>query len=169
MARIDQTYFESGLRVIPNLDNADVLADLNSAIAEYEPKFFIEFFGYEFQKDMLANPTEPKYKIILDGGEWTDSAEYLQNLTEINESIADYVYFKYIKENIVRLQGNGYFFGTNENSETVQPVDIPVSVWNNMIERMYEVKEYMETDPNDYDYSRVLWNNDLNYINAFGL
>lgn len=164
--RINSTYFESGMRFIPNLDQIEILSSLNSSIDLYEPQFFIEMFGYEFQKEMIENPTETKYNLILAGGEWIDSLGYTQNWEGINNSIADYVYFYFIKENIVKLSGNGYMFGTNENSNIIQPITTPLKVWNRMTNKIAELYNLITTNISDYD--RVLFNINLDYINEFG-
>lgn len=116
--RIDVDDF-TGFRNIPNRDKDYVEELLQSSIDRLEPRFFIEVFGYEFQKLMLANPTNPIYEPILEGVEFTNSDGKLQNWEGINESIANYIYYYHVKENWNTLSSTGVIAGSNENSDKI--------------------------------------------------
>lgn len=164
-ALIDITYFESGLRLIPNLDKVIVSEALETAIDTYQDKFMKEQFGYEFQKLMLANQNVEMYKNILDGVEWTDDNNDLQKWEGIKEPLADYVYFYYIKEQSIKLQGVGYTVGTIENGTIVAPQTIPIAVYNRFVGKMDELYDYL--DQSSIDYTKVIWKHRW-YLNEFG-
>lgn len=163
---IDVSFFESGLRTIPNVDKQTVKDRIEQAITTYQDYFLKEQFGYEFQKLMLANPTDPIYANVIDGAEWTDYNGFLQKWDGLLEPLADYVFYKFIKENIIKFDGVGFSASSTENASLVQPIQIPVMVYNRFVEQMEHLYDYLIYS--DFDYSKIKWQQ-RRFINEFGI
>jgi len=155
----------TGIRYIPNRNKEVTLEILNEYISDYEPEWYIKVFGYEFQKEMLMDPSNPIYDIILNGGEYTvDGIMYKWNGT--TGPSADYIYYKFIKGTIPSLTGTGYNIAESENSSYVQPVSKPGMVYNRMINDLQLLELYLSNNEDLYpklNYSTFKKINEFNF------
>jgi hypothetical protein len=165
MARIDLTYF-TDFRSIANLSDEAISSALTEKINRLEPQFFIDVFGYEFQKLMLANPTDPIYKPILEGVEFTDSNGKLMKWEGINESIANYVYFYWWKERTPMNGGVSFAAGKVENATVVNPQDRPVYAFNMIQDALLILYSYLSVNIENYP---TLEFSLIKKLNTFGL
>ena len=162
--RIDYTYFE-GFRNIPNLNDEVTLEELDMVIDRLEPKFFIEVFGYEFQKLMLADPTDPIYDPILNGVEFTATDGTVKKWEGINNSIANYVFFYFWKERMPQTGGVGFVNANAENALVVNNVTKPNYAFNMIHDELSILAEYLIVNLDSYP---TLDFNNLEKLNDFG-
>jgi hypothetical protein len=164
MARIDITYF-TDFRSIANLNDEAVREALEMKIARLEIQFFIFVFGYEFQKLMLANPTDPIYEPILNGVEYTDRNGNLHKWEGINESIANYVYYYFYKERTPLTGGVAFAAGKIENATVVDPQDRLVYAFNKIPDALTILQGFLNV--NSEDYPTLIFSN-FSKTNSFG-
>lgn len=100
---IDRDYFK-GISVIPNVEQSYI--DVDGAVTTFSEAFYIEVFGYDFYKRLVANynpgVTTSVYYKVINGTEFTvDGIVYkwdgLFN-TKRESPLADYIWMHYIKE-----------------------------------------------------------------------
>ena len=163
--RIGITYFED-FRNIANLSDTVVNTALIKKIDRLEPQFLAYVFGYEFQKLMLANPTDQIYKDILEGVEFTNASGKLKKWEGINESIANYVYFYWWKERTPMNGGVSFAAGKVENGIVVNPQDRPIYAWNKIYDALLILSEFLSVNIKDYP---TLEFNNLPKLNSFGI
>lgn len=145
---IDETYF-TGARALP-IKSEDDLDLLDEFIEEKQNEFFIKVFGYEFQKTMLAEASETIYKRILEGEEFTDSKGYLQKWEGVNNSLANYVYFYYNKELILKRTSTGFSAGKIENGVAIDPISQPVRIFNRIPKAFIVLQDLLNVYDSDY-------------------
>ena len=162
--RIDITYFDD-FRKIPNLNDEVIREALELKIPRLEKQFFIDVFGYEFQKLMLANPTDPIYEPILEGVEFTGSDGKLRKWEGINESLANYIYFYWYKERTPMTGGVAFAGGKVENANVVDPINRPVYAYNMIHDALLILQDYLTVNSENYP---TLEFNNLEKINSFG-
>lgn len=164
MSRIDITYF-TDFRQIANLNDETILEILLEKIDRLENEFFIKIFGYEFQKLMLSDPTNPIYVPILEGVEYTNSEGKLVKWEGINESIANYVYFYFYKERTPLTGGVAFATGKVENMSVSNPSDRLGYAFNKIHPALEILYDYLYINSENYP---TLDFNNVEKINSFG-
>ena len=165
MARIDITYF-TDFRQIANLNDEVIRDILIEKIDRLENQFFIEVFGYEFQKTMLADASNPIYTAILDGKEFTDADGVLQKWEGINESIANYIYYYFYFERTPLTGGVAFASAKIENANVVDPQARLVYAFNKIQDALTILQSFLFVNSEDYP---TLEFKNLEKINSFGL
>lgn len=145
---INEAYF-TGARALPTKTDDD-LDLLDEFVEEKQNRFFIDLFGYEFQKLMLADPTNPIYSRILTGGEFTDLSGNLNYWEGINESLANYVYCYYNKELVLKRTSIGFSAGNTENGFITDAIKKPVQIWNRIPKAMDVLYQLLSVYSDDY-------------------
>jgi len=162
---IDELYF-TDFRIIPNLNDETNLDILDEKIDRLEPQFLIEVFGYEFQKLMLADSSNPIYSKILTGTEFTAPDGRLYKWEGIKESIANYVYYYWYKERTPLTGGASFANPKLENANSVSPIDRPVYAFNKINDALEILAVFLSV--NISDYPTLVFNN-IEKINGFGI
>ena len=167
MSLINYTKFVGYIN-IPNTNEEATSSLLDTEIERLEPIFLGKVFGYEFQKEMLANDTELRFLKILGGSEFTDTSGNLQKWEGLNTSLAYYVYYKFINGNLNGLTGIGYASGKSANADKVQPVVKPVDVYNQMVDKIEVLRAFLIANETDYEDDNLIFNN-FDKVNSFGI
>jgi hypothetical protein len=137
---IDTTYFFGDIYV-PQVTETSVANSLNKYIAKYEPEFLQRVLGYEMGKNISSYPD------IINGKEFNDS--YIGNQLnkwiglkvavgngKYSSIIANYVYVKYMSDNISFSTGSGEKIIDQGTSETVSPSVKLSRAWNAMADNL---------------------------------
>lgn len=174
---IDTSYFFGDL-YIPQVTETFVSNSVNKYIAKYEPEFLQKIFGYEMAKSVSAN----NYPAIIDGVEF-------QNIYQANQLtkwvglkvdigggkfasiIANYVYAKYMIDNMSYSTGSGEKVIEQATSQTVSPAAKISRAWNEITQQLPVLISLMQSDRvtyaayNSYNTDRFL----LTRMNPFGI
>lgn len=193
---ISRSVFQNGLLIANSQDttpNSNLLGNkvkLDSFIEQYERDILITTLGYDLYKELQSNlevlngqteqsvkvSADQKWKDLVNGCEMTiDGYIYkFDGLKSNNSFIADYVYYKFMEDDLKNHSGVG-FIQANPNGEIkTNPTQKLVSVWNDMVEKiMFQDKPYMLSlyaflDYNNVDFPKWLGKN-FEYKNQYGL
>lgn len=181
---IDASYFEADLSIGQITDQA-VAAAMNLFIAKYEEDFLTSLFGYPlykaFQAGIAADPIEDKWASIKSGKEYTYNGNLkkyrgiLMTSGSLKRSpIANYVYFKYQKDNASFTTGSGERKPKSAVSINVSPGIKMIRAWNEMVKWNREFIEFMEYSYGAYpEYDNYPMDSNryflLQTINQFGI
>jgi hypothetical protein len=152
---IDYTYFQNGLIAIPNLAD-EVIADLQFAVAKYEPLYLEKVLGRklyrEFMAGLEADPIEQKWLDLRDGAEYNDGESVwrgFQNEEKISP-IANYVFVKFATEQQSVFTGIGEAKPSAENSTIITVRARIASVWSEMAVLNTELYGFLSERGEDY-------------------
>lgn len=167
MATIDASYFFGPLLIAQKSDNA---AGIQWFINELEPKLLRDIMGYELYKAYTAGiiAATQKYKDIQDGKEYTDRAgiptkwnglAFLYGSSK-KSLIANYVYWRWMAKEASISTGTGEKVANAQNASEASPVFKMVRAWNEMVDMIYELAEFLLSNQTDYpefveQYSRI--------------
>ena len=156
---ITSSYF-IGERNIPNTLHDDVASILNNLISVHEVEYLNALLGYELNKLFTAGIgeviPEAKWTDLLNGVEFTARNGQLmkwtgfKNTTTYNSPVADYVFYKWLKNNATQLASMGEVQTENENSTPVSSAHRMAKAWNNMVELNKTLYEFILTKPDEY-------------------
>ncbi len=169
MSLINAQYFVGNL-LIPNATEVSVAGTINFYINKYEKEFLVKLLGYQLYKAYEADPTEQRFKDIIEGVEFT---EYNGNLAKWNglvevlvpepttpattpigqkqSIIANYVYFYYRKFNMTQFTGIGEVVTTaSEGSIVVSPRRKIIAIWNEIHYIVSDFIAYLDMNQDKY-------------------
>lgn len=159
---IDITYFYNHLLVAQKSD-ATVIETIDLLISELEPKILGDLLGYELYKAYKAGiavlPTpDAKWTNLRDGVEYTNRQNRLTKYrgfkfvegTAKKSFIANYVYWHYMEIGETDTTGTGEKKSDNVNAVNASPVAKQVKAWNEMVDMIYELIEYLLTNVDTY-------------------
>lgn len=146
MAIIDYTYFISEITVAQR-SQPEVLEDLNYKIDKYELNFLRKFFGVKMTKEFLdgLDNNVAKWEALRDGGYYdNDSKFWMGFANDAKESIiANYIYFYYNRDLFLQTSGSGAALPQDENATHVYPIHKQVRSWNEMVDWIVSLHEYL--------------------------
>lgn len=135
--------------VIAQLSQKAVSDELAVFIDEYEPVFlklllgqtlydeFIAGLGIDEQVEDAENPPTPDQI-------WLDLK------AQIGKSIAQYIYWQYIKNNNSQTSGIGQTKNGSDNAVPASPRFKMVKAWNKMVGTCFSVVAFINNDPDNY-------------------
>ena len=139
MANIVQTSDFKGKIKIANTAQADVAADLNIFITDYEKEFLTLLLGTGLYADFIAG-----LAILPVDAKWTTLKE------TIGTAIANYIYWFYMRDNNTQTVAMGETKGKSANAGSALPDEKIIRAWNEMVEFCYKVVELINNNPTDY-------------------
>lgn len=122
------------------------LATLTATIAKYEPKFLKLLLGEDLYAEYAAaiagNPTS---------GIWFDLKSQIYSTSPAYESpVANYVYWKFWKSNATVTVKAGETETKSENAQMVSIAAKMVRAWNEMVDQVDEIREWLDDHSSDY-------------------
>ena len=151
---IDPSYFHGEI-LIAQRGQLEVQEDIEGLIAKYEPKILRELLGKSLYKEFmegLEDPfPDPKWINLRDGvdGEWMG----LANMDKLS-LIANYVYYHWMRKENLQTVGIGTVKVEAENAVKASPVEKYVRAWNEMVDWICELHDYIRDHIDDYpDYA----------------
>lgn len=191
MSLIDTTFFVANLN-ITNTDDATIAETLTWFINKYEQMFLEKLFGYPLYVKYKANPTDQRFKDIIDGKEYTDINGYLNKWNGLVETIKEaipssgnspaisaqkqsiitnYVYYWYLRNAATQTAGIGEVRPQGENVTTVSPRQKMISAWNEMGDKIKQLMQFLDANQATYpEWTSIDKNATLKYfgfINPF--
>ncbi len=170
MPYIDLTYFSWGLN-IAQLSQPSVQNRVNAYIQQYEAEFMVKLFGLEFYNLFVAELATARMQSLLIGVTYTYSGntyrwnglQYVigSGNTAVKQSpIANYVYWHYLQDTAEVTIGIGTGVTTGENVTRTSPIRLQVKAWNDMIDMIISLRDYITRNPTqypEYKSSQVEW------------
>jgi hypothetical protein len=156
MPLIDRTYFIGEIN-IPNTNQLAVQENLDFLISKREPEILIQLFGYEMYKAFVAglqeDPVPHRWIDLRDGADFTYNGELrhwmglIAKSDEPKESlIANYVYYWFMRKEATQTSGVGETVTKTENSVRVSPIAKQVQAWNEMVEWIYDMWNFLQAN-----------------------
>jgi len=129
---INKTYFFGELD-IANTNNIHVEARLNSFIEKYEPKFLALLFGETMYSQLTA-------QLLLTpiNANWSSLRDKVKGL------LAMYVWYYYSRDQASKTTAAGEVAPSVENGVRVSVMDKQVKVWNEMVEGIAVLYDYLD-------------------------
>lgn len=167
---IDVTYFQERLD-IPQINQVAVEERVNAYITRFEPEFMTQLLGYEFYQLFLTDIATQRMIDLKDGKTYTyNNVQYRFNGllyvigsgdTAVKQScIANYVYWNLVNDSATILTGTGAAVTQSENVDRVSPTWKLAQVWNEMIDMIISLRDFLirnkDTYP-EYSSSQVNW------------
>ncbi|MCP4987258.1 MAG: hypothetical protein GY928_14765 [Colwellia sp.] len=157
MALINDTYFLTGLKAIPNL-RGSVLSSLDTYMSIYEPEYLDAVLGIDLKNDFEAGLLEPvidsKWLALRDGSEFEyQGIKYKWvgfNNTLKESPIAYYVFWKFMSDKNFLFTGAGVVISDSENSNRVSPINHLVTVWCRMANDNRILEKFILSNESDY-------------------
>lgn len=157
MPLIDTSYFFGDLNIG---QKSEVAGSLSEFILEYEDRLLNDLFGYAFKKvyDTGIGASTEKYVAIRDGKEYTNRSGQLAKWrglkytigTVKKSPIANYVYWHWMQNEASSTTGTGEVKLNAQNATSVSPAGKMVRAWNEMVQMVYELIEFLLSNENDY-------------------
>lgn len=166
MALTDFSYFIREIN-IGQLSQIYVHENLSYFIKKYENDFLINVFGFNMAQQVIAanndlvNSSQAMRNLIEGNGVWIG----LVNDAKISP-IANYIYVKYTESELMQSVGTGVVIPKNENSTVVNPIYKLVWAWNEMLEIISQMHQFILSNKEDYPdykwigYSELCFNED---------
>lgn len=136
---IVQTSDFTGKIKIANTAKADVATDLQIFIDDYEGEFLKLLLGETLYTDFIAGLDEDPIP-----AKWTALKD------KIGVSIANYIYWFYMRDNNTQTVAMGETKGKSANAGSALPDEKIVRAWNEMVKICYTVVELINNNPDDY-------------------
>lgn len=175
MADIDLTpeYFQNDIN-IPDIGsptkttaNRDALL---SHIKEHKSVFFTEILGYKLYSELVVNyntQNNDKWKSLVEGDEFTDSLGRINKFPGLRGQLVDgsffycsaanYVYWRWLRNNTSHTAGVGEVIPESENGVRTSPIQKMVWAWNEMVRINWIMHEYLLSKKSDFpDYIGLL-------------
>lgn len=154
---VDSTYFV-GKRHIGQINSAEVLEVVNIYIEQSTKEFWLRYLGYAFYKSFLdakelaldTPPLEQRFIDLLDGDIEFEYENTTYLFEGINQAIADLTYYNYVRENNESNTGSATVISKNENSRRISPQNKLRDVFNQMVDRIYNMKIFLKTNADLY-------------------
>lgn len=146
MSIISPTDFK-GERVIAQVENVTVRANVQWFIDKYEPKFLKELLGLdlftEFEAGLLLDPIPDKWIALRDE-------------TDLKQMLVNYIYYWYQRNNATNTGGIGEVKPKSDNAVSISPARKMATSWNEMA----EMARLFDLDTATYpQWHRVFWRN----------
>jgi len=157
MSTIDITYFFGSLNIA---QKSNVSGGVAWFLDEMEPRLLTDLLGYELYKAYktgIAASTQ-KYIDIRDGKEYTNRAGILTKWKGLKftdgqtkkSMIANYVYWHYMENEMTVTTGTGEKIPQNQNAINASAMIKMVSAWNEMVDWIHELIEFLLTNITEY-------------------
>lgn len=152
---IDYTYFIRDI-VIGQKSQPEVQEDIKNMLQVYEPEVLKSLFGLtmykEFVDGLALDPIPDKWKNLRDGVIYDDGKkEWMGFVNDQKQSIiANYVYYYYTRKEVIQGVGTGNAIPKNENSTIVNPLSKQVRAWNEMVDWICQLDDFLKAHPVDY-------------------
>lgn len=162
MATIIDTSFFFGQLNIAQKSDSSVSANLQALINELEPALLTYLLGYDLYKQYLdgiviVSPAA-KWTAIRDGKEYTNrqgvltkwkGLKYTEGTTP-RSLIANYVYWHWMQNEASETTGTGEKVAANQNAVNASPANKMVRAWNEMVDMINELVEFLMSDQSTY-------------------
>lgn len=174
---IDATYFQGRLTIAQKTDVA-VSTTLAAFMAKFESEYLIKMLGYKTAKDFtaaIAATPDQKWIDLRDGKEFESYSDGWMKWigfknAEKQSPIANYVYFKWMENEVSTTTGIGEKKMTFANSINYSPMQKMVTAWNEMANWNRTLYHFLDKNSADYPDYGSDWLNELFYkINEFGI
>ena len=166
---LDNAYFKGGLLSIGQAGSIEVQELLDDYINRYEPEFMRKALGYALSKSFTdgidigsGDTMEDKWSGLLNGAEFTNRSgrkEHWLGFSDINNSpIANYVFWHYLRDQFNQSVGIGVVKPEGENSTVVSPQNKMIAAWNDMIDQVKILWQFLEVSTSiytDYDFASI--------------
>ena len=156
---VDISYFFGDLTIAQKSDAA-VSSSLTWFIDEMEPKLLTDLMGYELKKlyDAGITGSIPKYIDIRDGKEYTNRSGILTKWrglkfldgTAKKSLIANYIYWHWLQNENTITTGTSEKIANSPAAINVSSSQKMVRAWNQMVDWINELAEFLLTYPVDY-------------------
>lgn len=162
MSIITSAYFASGELKLP-IDN---ISDIQYFIDEHEKILLKGLLGYSLYNDFitaLAGTPATKWTELRDGKEYTYN-DILKKYEGIQYILADYTFFRIVSDKQTYTTDGGVKFAMTDNADGTNPRNKQTYVWNDMVERIKTLDEFIEVsneaddstypdyEPDEFDY-----------------
>ena len=146
---VTAAYFVNEL-LIPGISGSQFsevenLATLNAIISKYQPKFLEMLLGEDLYAEYAAaialSPTS---------GVWFDLQSQIYQAATLESPIANYVYFKFWKNAATTTLKSGEAQSKFENSDTATIGVKMVRAWNEMVDQVDDIREWINDHASDY-------------------
>jgi len=174
MSLIDKSYFIGELS-ISQISQPAVEELLTVFINRYEPQFLTDILGYGFQKLFLANLTQPRFVALRDGAEFTDPNGSLHkfygiaNATTKNSPIANFVFYKYVRDKYEQQRGIATVSPKAENATVIAPEYTLIKAYNDMVDYIHVLRQYLHAEKDTYPEYDVKYTKCFETLNHYGI
>lgn len=169
---IDEKYFKGEI-LIPNLVSQGVgisdsichanIKRLGEFIEKYESFFLSKLLGRKLYDELTKEINTPESK-------WVALKETLVNEATLTSPIANYVYYWFIRNQITNTTGIGETVNQANNSIVVSPEQKMVKAWNDMVDDLTLIVQFMNDNRQVYPNFRPDYNADIFFhINTLNL
>lgn len=180
MSLIDKTYFVNDINIPITTFNDAVLT---ANITRWEPDLLRKVLGYDLSKLVMAyaNPGSDQRIIdIVEGKEYSYDTDHLVNWqglknTALISPIAYYVYYRYVRSQLVLFQSSGATAQESEHGTRADASQLLSGAWYEMRELLgypgqdvYAPSLYNFLMANVDDYPELEFT-DIGMINSFGI
>ena len=142
MSIISLSYFDTGIKNIPNLDAPETSEAVTALIELYEPYYLQDVLGYPLYKvfmDEIAMEEVPERAAnLLNGAEFTYNGALLKwsgfkDEATFESPIADYVMANYVSNNSNATTGVGEMLPKSVHADMANPLPKVMQNWNSMV------------------------------------
>jgi hypothetical protein len=166
MSLVDQRFFQGPI-ALAQLGKAEVLTALQVHIDLHEIPFLQAALGYDlwnefytaFRASVVEDgpvPLEQKWVDLRDGKVFTNLSGIkkvfrgLANPTTNISAVANYVYWHKMKSDTIQVVGIGTVKAAGDNAVNVDPTNKLVFAWNEMLEQVNLLWEFLEVNKDTY-------------------
>lgn len=145
------------------------LQTIDIYIEKYEKEALVMLLGYTLYKELKAEIEAgvytAKWSALIDGVEFTQSG-YIGEFEGLADMAAYYIFYCYIRDNVVSYEAIGAVTSDGENSVRVSPDSLMVNAWNNFKQKYDVACQYILLNSSTYP----KWQPRIpKYTNTFGL
>lgn len=153
---IDYEHF-SGTINLPQTGSSDGKKTIAPYINEFEEEFLKKALGYELWKVFAAGiegsgTHDQRWIDLLEGKEFTYGSitDKWTGFESTPSPISQYVYYKFIENNISDTTTAGQALPKNTNAETVSPMRKMVDAWNKMVKLNQTLLSFLNANKDVY-------------------
>lgn len=179
MNLIDRTYFIGEIN-IANTEKTYVQERIDLFITKYQAELLENILGIElydaFMAGLLVDPLADKWKDLRDGKSYTDLYGVRRKWvgfanTEKRSPIANYVYYRYKRDDSSITLSMGEAIPKAENATTTDSATKQARAWNEMVDWIILMDNFLGTYPDTYpEYTNAIMPvNFIRYINSFNI
>lgn len=142
-------HFIGDISLPKTANNGVIDSYLNETITRVEPRFLSEVLGYSLYQLLMTNISQTSgiYYDLLNGADFTDKnglANHFEGLKGIGTCpMANLVYYTIQDEKYSTTQTIGEKKAKAENSTDVNPVYKMVKAWNNMVDMLWIMDDFL--------------------------
>lgn len=150
------THFVGNINLPNTSPNTSFGEALAVAINKYEPIFLKEILGRTLYDLFQANIAQGSgvYHDLLNGADFTDSNDIETHYEGLNQvglnPIANFIYCKVQEERFSNTMGIGERQGNAENSIVFSPSLKIVNAWNEMVDWLFIMDDFIRQNEDDY-------------------